>query len=173
MKQVYLAGPQVFLPDAQAYFARAKQICKQYSLNAVCPFDGNPSEEIGLQKARWIFENNCRLIDASDLIIADLTQFRGALVDDGTSFEIGYAFHSGKTIYGFAKLLRPLLQMVPRKIATKPHASGYEIDQDGFLVNEDFGNSVNLMIEMAIYGSGGKLVEGNLEILLDRIRAEN
>ena len=56
------------------------------------------------------------------------------------------------------------------KISTNQHDSGYAIDQEGYLLNEDFGNSINLMLEFSILDSGGSLVLGNLETVLKLIQ---
>ena len=164
--KIYLAGPEVFLPDTLSYFLNAKTLCNDYGFEGLSPFDGEPIQKQGLEKAKLIFENNCRLIDDCQIVIANCNSFRGALMDDGTSFEIGYAFAKGKTIFGFIDSKDILPKLVQKKIPTKKHESGYKIDNEGYLVNEDFGNSINLMMEMAINKSGGQLVEGNLEGVL-------
>ncbi|PJZ55832.1 nucleoside 2-deoxyribosyltransferase [Leptospira barantonii] len=171
MKTIYLAGPEVFLPDAFAVLQDRKSLCASFGFNAFSPFDSDiPS---GLEKdtdlARKIFFGNLELIRKSDIVLANCNPFRGPLVDDGTSFEIGAAFSSGKRIYGYAGSILPLPEIVKKKIPVFPHPSGYEIDGEGFLLNEDFGNCLNLMLEYSIEKSGGLLVEGGFEDCLKRI----
>jgi nucleoside 2-deoxyribosyltransferase len=165
-KSIYLAGPEVFLPDASQYFEEARELCKSYGYVGVSPFDGEPIHSNGIEKAREIFQNNCRLIQECSIVIANCNAFRGALVDDGTAFEIGYAHALGKKIFGFMEKSGMLPDLVSQKIKTLPHKSGYLIDEAGYLLNEDFGNGINLMMEIAIFSSGGQLVEGNLESVL-------
>ena len=43
------------------------------------------------------------------------------------------------------------------------------MDEDGFLVNEDFGNSINLMLEYSIEKSGGALIEGDESLALQEM----
>jgi nucleoside 2-deoxyribosyltransferase len=167
--KIYLAGPEVFLPDANNYFEKTKLLCRNYGYEGISPFDGEPMTATGLQKAELIFKNNCRLIEMSDLIIANCNSFRGALMDDGTAFEIGYARALQKIIYGFIDHHDLLTKNVESKIETFAHASGYRIDKQGYLVNEDFGNTINLMMEMAIQDSGGKLVLGKIEEVLKQL----
>ncbi|MCB1179199.1 MAG: nucleoside 2-deoxyribosyltransferase [Leptospiraceae bacterium] len=164
MKKIYLAGPEVFLPDAEDIFEKRKKISLSYGYLAVTPFDNSLDSEIkGIERARKIFEANKNLILNSDYIIANCNPFRSAIVDDGTSFEIGFGFANKKKIYGFCSKKISLPEIVKNKIQTKPHESGYEIDNDGYLVNEDFGNTINLMLEFSILESGGKLIEGSYE----------
>ena len=166
MKKIYLAGPEVFLPNSIAIFKEYKKICKEFGFEAFSPFDGEVTKETGLARAEKIFKENCQLIDKVDIIIANCNRFRGALIDDGTAFEIGYGFAKKKKIFGYIQKIKTLPQIVEESIPTLKHSSGYRIDNQGFLLNEDFGNTINLMIEFSIKQSGGNLIEGNLKELL-------
>lgn len=166
MKKVYLAGPEVFLPDSVRVLNQHKTICNKYGFEGLSPFDGEVTQEVGLERARKIYLENCKLIRACDIIAVNCNAFRGALVDDGSSFEIGFAKALGKKIYGFIQTKKTLPELVQLKIPTSSHASGYRVDNDGYLLNEDFGNSINLMLEFAILESGGQLIEGDFEDLI-------
>ncbi|TGL16295.1 nucleoside 2-deoxyribosyltransferase [Leptospira meyeri] len=170
MQTIYLAGPEVFLPNALDVLNNAKKLCERYGFDALTPFDGEVTDQIKLAKANQIFKENISLIQRSDIIIANCNPFRGACIDDGTAFEIGYAYGKGKRIFGYLKDNRSLPEIVMSKIATYVHDTGYAIDQDGYLLNEDFGNSINLMLEFSILDSGGSLVLGNLETVLKLIQ---
>ncbi|MBM9501333.1 nucleoside 2-deoxyribosyltransferase [Leptospira sp. 201903071] len=172
MKTIYLAGPEVFLPDAVEVLQDKKSLCFSRGFSALSPFDSEVPKDAKRNQdlARKIFFGNLDLIQKSDLILANCNPFRGPLVDDGTAFEIGYAFALGKTIYGYAKSLPPLPEIVKRMIPTFPHSSGYAMDREGYLLNEDFGNSLNLMLQYAIEGRGF-LVEGEFEDALQEIVA--
>lgn len=137
---------------------------------ALSPFDSEIQNDLERNQdlARKIFFGNLELIQRSDIVLANCNSFRGPLVDDGTAFEIGYAYSLGKKIYGYAKSLLPLPENVKRSIFTSPHSSGYEIDKEGYLLNEDFGNSLNLMLQYAIESSG-VLIEGEFEDVLKEI----
>ncbi|MBW0435479.1 nucleoside 2-deoxyribosyltransferase [Leptospira yasudae] len=168
MKTIYLAGPEVFLPDAFAVLQDRKSLCSSFGFNALSPFDSDIPTDLkkDVDLARRIFFGNLELIQKADLILANCNPFRGPLVDDGTSFEIGYGFSLGKKIYGYTKTILPLPEIVKRNIPVLPHSSGYAIDKDGYLLNEDFGNCLNLMLEYSIEKSGGLLVEGDFELCL-------
>ncbi len=167
MKKIYLAGPEVFLPNAAEVLEQRKELCKRYGFTGNTPFDSQVPEVMkGLQIAKAIFENNKSLILQSDLIIANCNPFRGANIDDGTAFEIGFGFGVGKKIFGFCNSKKSLVEITRSKISHSTHNSGYSIDEDGYLINEDFGNTINLMLEFSILESGGQLIEGNFETAL-------
>lgn len=177
-KKIYLAGPEVFLPNAYDIFLRFKELCTQYNFVGISPFDSvietsNLVEITSLDTARNIFLGNANLILNSDIIIANCNSFRGPLVDDGTSWEIGYAYGLGKKMVGYTSRKLPLIENVKNRITTLPHASGFSIDLDGYLVNENFGNSINLMLEFSIEKMGGKLIEGDFEDCLRFLKETN
>jgi nucleoside 2-deoxyribosyltransferase len=170
-QSIYLAGPEVFLPNAQEVLQSNQKLCESRGFVTYTPFDGEiPTDsKRDLSLAKHIFESNCELIQRSDLVIANCNFFRGACIDDGTAFEIGYAFALGKEIWGYRSDLSPLHIKSAEVLAVTPHISGYMIDVDGYLLNEDFGNSINLMLEFSIQKSGGKLMEGELIEVLSEI----
>ncbi|MEM7180911.1 MAG: nucleoside 2-deoxyribosyltransferase [Spirochaetota bacterium] len=171
--KIYIAGPEVFLPNADDVLAHNKALCADYGFIGLSPLDTEivqsrePHSPIEL--AEKIFQANCQLIDECDIVIANCNPFRLAIVDDGTSFEIGYAFANQKLIYGHIRKKKPLPEIVQERIATGLHKSGYLIDREGYLLNEDFGNTINLMLEFSILNSGGKLSEGSFEDCLRTI----
>lgn len=126
-KKIYIAGPEVFAPNAKAIGSRSEAICEKYGFVGLFPLDNMLTTSID------IYHANCALIEECDLVVANLDCFRGQCMDDGTAWEIGYASAIGKPIYGYMADTRSLR----RRIGTK--------DKKGNLV-EDFGHPVNLMI---------------------------
>ncbi|MEQ8351949.1 MAG: nucleoside 2-deoxyribosyltransferase [Leptospiraceae bacterium] len=171
MRGIYLAGPDVFLPEAIEEFSRIKRYASELGFQALSPFDSEkkPDGLKGLELARHIYRENIKLIEKCDFILANCNAFRGPLVDDGTSFEIGYGAARNKTIYGYISVRLTLPEIVATRIPLRKHSSGFAQDEDGFLVNEDFGNSINLMMEYAIEESGGQLIEGDVFQALDEM----
>ncbi len=51
-------------------------------------------------------------------------------------------------------------------------ADGQQVDEDGFLLVDDFGTSINLMLQCGMLDSGGRLVEGDFEGCLKAIRQD-
>lgn len=125
--KLYLAGFDVFRPDAKNYGKKLKNICAAHGVTGLYPLDNEADS------ADDIFKGNLALIDECDALLANLNDFRGRDVDSGTAFEVGYAFARGKQIFGYLSDDRPLREKLGEK------------DAEGFSV-ENFQLPVNLMI---------------------------
>lgn len=95
MITAYLATPAVFRPDAKAYGEKLKAICSEYGINGVFPLDNECTNSSG------IYRNNMFAIQDCDVILADVSPFRGPSLDVGVSFEIGYAMGLGKAVVAY------------------------------------------------------------------------
>jgi nucleoside 2-deoxyribosyltransferase len=161
MTRVYLAGPDVFLPDAVAWMERKKAICASVQLIGVSPLDElpkQPAEWASLPQWRRIALRNEAHIRNCVAIIANLTPFRGPSADVGTVYEIGFARGLGLKVFGYATVATGFLDRTLSAIAGgRQEADGSWWDADGLLV-EQFGLFDNLMIEGGITESGGALV---------------
>jgi nucleoside 2-deoxyribosyltransferase len=161
MTRVYLAGPDVFLPDAIAWMERKKAICAGFRLTGVSPLDDLPNEPpewAGLPEWRRIARRNEAHIRGCSAVIANLTPFRGPSADVGTVFEIGFARGLGLAVFGYATVATAFLDRTLSSIGGgRQAADGSWWDPDGLLV-EQFGLFDNLMIEGGITDSGGILV---------------
>ncbi|GEO82972.1 nucleoside 2-deoxyribosyltransferase [Pararhodospirillum oryzae] len=102
-KRVYLAGPDVFLPDAARRARTLKERCAAHGLEGVFPLDGAVDLE-GLtapDQAQAIYVANVDLIRGCDGLIANMNPFRGPSMDGGTAFEMGFAAALGKPVVGY------------------------------------------------------------------------
>lgn len=137
MPVVYLAGPEVFRPDALAEGERLKALCAEAGLIGLYPLDGAPpeGEDAGAIRARCIAG-----IEQADILVANISPFRGAHMDPGTAWEIGYAQARGKPVHLWSADLRTMRERVPATCGP----DGWR-DGEGHLV-EDFGQVENLMI---------------------------
>ena len=92
MPLAYLAGPDVFLPDAPAHAARKTAICAAHGITALPPLNEDLATLASMAEAeawRAIFAKDLALMECADLVIANLTPFRGASADAGTLVELG------------------------------------------------------------------------------------
>ena len=152
--KVYLAGPDVFLPDGAAVGDRKKDICARYGLVGLFPLDNELTTEAGSTISQRIFRENTRLMDQADALLANLTPFRGPSADVGTVFELGYMAASRKLCLGYSNMTGTYVEKVGRlKGVRRDPVSGRYVDDDGLFV-EDFGLSDNLMIIEALSASG-------------------
>lgn len=200
--KLYLAGPEVFRPDALAYAAQQRALCEQYGFTPLHPVDNGPafgahsvealarlyaavrlyridarpaltalpSED--MRCAMKIYLGNIRYVRQCDIVVANCNAFRGALVDDGTAYELGLGHGLGKPTYGYIETALPAVQNVMQRYPCTLQADGIPMDQDGYLVIDDFGTAVNLMLECGMLLSGGRLVEGHFEDCLRAIRTD-
>jgi len=160
--RVYLAGPDVFLPDPLARALALKAVCAGHGLTGVFPLDPVPDEPPGwktLPAARRIALQNEAHIRGSAALIANLTPFRGPSADVGTVFELGFARALGLPVFAWSNDSRPFTERTLAWLAgsVKHDALGDCRDADGMLV-ENFGCVDNLMLEGAVFASGGCLV---------------
>lgn len=115
---IYLAGPEVFLPDPigagiakKAAIARLNKDNKwPFTLVGLYPMD-NEIEGFAADYKTGIkiYHANIALMDKADFITANMVRFRGPSMDVGTAFEMGYmaglkkpvfAYYDAKPFYG-------------------------------------------------------------------------
>jgi nucleoside 2-deoxyribosyltransferase len=163
LKRLYLAGPDVFRPDAADYGRRLVALCAEHGFDAVFPLsDSLPQGLAPHALARHIYAANIAHIAACDAVVANLDFFRGPEPDSGTCFEVGYATALGKPVVGhvpeegsFADRIR----------ARHPQAAGSGgRDAQGWEL-EEFGLPLNLMLAVP-----ARIVVGGLREALEVLR---
>jgi nucleoside 2-deoxyribosyltransferase len=155
MLKIYLAGPDVFLPDAVEMGRRKQSLCEKYGFEGLYPLDNEIPPGEGRLDLR-IFRANVEMIHRSDLGIVNLTPFRGPSADVGTVFELGLLTGLGKPVFGYTNDAADLLTRVKR-IEKVIQSEGRPRDSQGMSV-EEFGNADNLMIDMALLSGGHPIV---------------
>jgi nucleoside 2-deoxyribosyltransferase len=153
--RVYLAGPEVFLPNA-AEVGRHKQVlCEAYGLVGLFPLDNDiAAAGAAVPIDRAIFRLNVAMMRQADAGIFNLSPFRGPGADAGTVFELGLMHGSGKPVFGYTNAADTLLARTP---GVNRDANGVWRDRDGLMV-EDFGNADNLMLDACLADAGAPLV---------------
>ena len=151
--KIYLAGPEVFLPDAVAVGAAKIALCRAMGftgLYALEPAEAPPADAPALARATAIFRNCLAQMTDADCAIANLTPFRGLGADPGTAFEVGYMVAAGKPVYGYTNDGGSLEARVRAAAggALTPAGNGGWRDPEGLEV-EAFGLAENLMLACA------------------------
>ena len=146
--KIYLAGPDVFLPDAIEIGRRKAVICANHGVSGLYPLDNTVDLAAG-DASLAIFKGNEAMMDAADAIIANLTPFRGPSADAGTVYELGYAAGRGKFCLAYSNDPTPYRDRVARIYDVTTSADGRLIDPEGLTV-EDFGWPDNLMMIHAL-----------------------
>jgi len=149
--RAYLAGPDVFLPDAMAQAARKTAICARYGITALPPLNEDVASlaEMPHQEAwRVIYAKDIAMMEQADLVVANLTPFRGASADAGTLVELGWFAGRGKPIFAYSNSATLFAARSAALLAVQPDA------MPGLTVG-GFGLPDNLMIPGAVEQWGG------------------
>ena len=92
--RAYVAGP-LFDEGERWWIERVDALVAEAGFVTFLPHRDNPDKNEAT--VRLIFENDKRAIDECDVVVANLN---GVLTDDGTAWELGYAYARGKFIIG-------------------------------------------------------------------------
>jgi nucleoside 2-deoxyribosyltransferase len=155
MTKIYLAGPDVFLPDAVEIGRRKVELCARHGLIGLYPLD-NAIDLTATDASFRIFRGNETMMIEADAIIANLTPFRGPGADDGTVYELGYMAGRGKLCLGYSNDPSCYAERV-RQFTAVNSRDGRLVDALGLTV-EDFGLADNLMMIHALDLHGCALV---------------
>ena len=154
LPRVYLAGPEVFMPEAVAIGAHKCALAEQYGFQGVFPLD-NALDLDGLDKheqAARIWSANEDLMRGCDGLIANLTPFRGVSMDSGTAFEVGFMRALGRPVIGYTTV-EDYYASRSRLYRQSEHVLAFDGDCPDYEV-EDFALAENLMISCAISSYG-------------------
>jgi nucleoside 2-deoxyribosyltransferase len=161
--RVYLAGPDVFLPNAREFLLQKKALCAQVGLEGVSPLDSSDLEVStrGLQSrevGQSIYDHNLRLIRSCQCVVAQVTPFRGPSVDAGTAWEMGFARASGLRVYAYSNVLEDFESRSEAFVCTvRAHLYGHVEASDAMQV-EKLGMFDNCMIAGCVEDSGGVFI---------------
>lgn len=185
--RIYLAGPEVFLANAKEISIHKKALCRKYGFEGVFPLDtevdaeGKSPRELGL----CISGVNEELIRGCEIVVANITPFRGPSADVGTVYEMGFAHGLGKKVYAYTNISEPFTQRTIKALnnQVKRSEDGRLRDEWGMFI-EEVELTDNLMVDGCIYANG-KLLEveeapagelftylGGFELLLKEIKSQ-
>jgi nucleoside 2-deoxyribosyltransferase len=153
--KIYLAGPDVFLPDAVEAGRRKVALCRRHGLTGLYPLD-NAVDVAAKDASQRIFRGNESMMNEADAIIANLTPFRGPGADAGTVYELGYMAGRGKLCLGYSNDPTSYADRM-RNFTTVTVRDGHLVDTQGLAV-ENFGLADNLMMIHALDLYGCALV---------------
>jgi nucleoside 2-deoxyribosyltransferase len=171
--KLYLAGPEVFLPDAAGRAEEQRQLCHKYGFIPLHPMDNNL--DLGnkdYETATRIYRGDVKQVRECDIVVANCNPFRSVCVmDDGTAYELGFGNALGKISYGYISSMIGLVERTIRDYSTSPWPTDptLHLDKEGYVVIDAFGTSINLMMQCGMSDTGGRLVEGNFESCLKAI----
>jgi nucleoside 2-deoxyribosyltransferase len=154
-RTIYLAGPDVFLPNAVALGEAKKQLCAAYGFEGLFPLDHEIARPAPARIDLLIYRGNTGMIRRADCAIFNLTPFRGPSADAGTAFELGMVTALDKPRFAYTNQSADYVERVCR-ISHLDYDPAHALwrDADDLLV-EDFGNVDNLMIDGCLEAFGG------------------
>ena len=149
--KAYLAGPDVFLPDAREHARRKVAICARHGILGLPPLNED-AESLGAltdeEAWRAIFRKDLAMMEECDVVVANLTPFRGPSADAGTLVEVGWFLGRGRPVFGYSNAAAPFSERSRRQVEAVP-------DPLPGLSVEGFGLPDNLMIPGAVLTGGG------------------
>lgn len=149
--RVYLAGPDVFRPDAVQHMKALAHACEALGLRALIPSDDGAAAAglAGPALARAIYNVNMGLLSEAQGVIANLVPFRGAEPDSGTVFEVGVAVALGLPVVAYG------IDQTSYAAGIPAHRDAAKVLRDAAgMVIEDFGLPLNLMLSCAVTFAG-------------------
>lgn len=155
--KLYLAGPEVFLPDARAILDAKADLTRSYGFEPICPGDliippAPTKHQFGLN----ISEVDEGFMNRAEGVIANLTPFRGIAADPGTVFELGYMCGAGKIVACYTNVADSHYQRSADFYggAVRVAEDGRKRAPDGTML-EDFEMIENLMLHGGVERRGG------------------
>lgn len=94
MRKAYIAGP-LFDEGERWWIENVERVVANSGFETFLPHRDNPPKD--KSNVRAIFDNDRLHIDGADVVVANLN---GLTTDDGTAWELGYAFARGKYLIG-------------------------------------------------------------------------
>jgi nucleoside 2-deoxyribosyltransferase len=158
--RVYLAGPEVFLPNAREQLDCKVALTRAAGLVPVSPGDlAIPETPTPRERAIAISAIDEQLMNSADAIIANLTPFRGIAADTGTVYELGFMCGQGKQAFAYSNVAADHFSRVSDYYGgiIAPGADGHLRGPDGMLL-EDFDMAENLMLDGGVESRGGRVI---------------
>lgn len=106
--KIYIAGPDVFYPNAVEIGEAKKAICAKYGFEGIFPLDLLPkdlftsSKYNDAQRANICKKSCIEGVRSCDIVVANMTPFRGTGMDVGTAAEMAAADMIYKPVYGYS-----------------------------------------------------------------------
>jgi nucleoside 2-deoxyribosyltransferase len=157
--KLYLAGPEVFLPNAREILDAKAAMARAYGFEPICPGDVSiepaPTRHAFGLKISGVDED---MMNRADGVIANLTPFRGIAADVGTAFELGYMCAQGKLVAAYTNMTANHFARTRDFYAgdIREGADGRKRGPDGLSL-EDFDMIENLMLHGGIERRGGHI----------------
>lgn len=150
VRSIWLAGPDVWLPDSAAQAARQRAHCIDAGFTGATP-DPLPvtSEEGSELQARELYADRMARLRQADAGVVNLTPWRGPSCDTGAAFEAGVLAGLGRPIFAYLNVSdetqAEYVDRVDSFVGAQRDEAGVWRDGDGCLV-ENYGLPETVML---------------------------
>nr|WP_295111093.1 nucleoside 2-deoxyribosyltransferase [uncultured Caulobacter sp.] len=108
VRSLWLAGPEVWLPDSEAQAARQRALCLDAGLEPLIQTRMPPGEGSDELEARQFYAGRMAQLRQADAAVINLTPFRGPSADTGAVFEAGVLAGLGKPTFAYVNIASEL-----------------------------------------------------------------
>ncbi len=161
--KIYLAGPEVFLPNAREMLDAKAELAREAGFTPLSPGDLHiPPADTKIGHGCNINAVDEQMMLEADAVIANLTPFRGIAADTGTSYELGFMCALGKPVFAYTNVAANHFKRIMcyyGNEATQDETGRYR-GADGLSI-ENFDMADNLMLHGGIVRRGGVVVVGD------------
>lgn len=160
--KIYIAGPEVFLPNGLEIVERKRALCRDYGFEPSAR-QGDFLKHAGGDKFTFgvlISGHNEALMRESDIVVANLTPFRGISADPGTVYELGFMCALDRPAFAYTNTARGYHERVVNDYYrgnVTAGVNGRQAGSDGHMI-EDHDMVDNLMLDGGIDRLGGFVV---------------
>lgn len=149
ISSIYLAGPELWVPDAEGLAAEQRASCELAGFVGLTPA-AIPITPGGTElSARELYAARMQMMRKADAAIVNLTPWRGVSADAGAAFEAGFLSCLGKPVFAYINVTdeaeAEYRDRVEAYFGAQMGEDGAWRDGDGCLI-EDFGLPETLML---------------------------
>ena len=150
VRSIWLAGPDVWLPDFEAQAARQRTHCIDAGFTGLTP-DPVPqgSDHSSELEARELYAARMARLRQADAGVVNLTPWRGPSADPGAAFETGVLAGLGRPIFAYLNVpdesQAEYVDRVDSFVGAQRDEAGVWRDGDGCVV-EDYGLPETVML---------------------------
>lgn len=150
VRSIWLAGPDVWLPDSAAQAARQRAHCIDAGFTGLTPDPvPPPSDESSELEARELYAARMARLRQADAGVVNLTPWRGPSADAGAAFETGVLAGLGRPIFAYLNVpdesQAEYVDRVESFVGAQRDEAGVWRDGDGCVV-EDYGLPETVML---------------------------
>ena len=156
-RRVYLAGPEVFLPNVREVGEKKKLLCTKYGFKGVYPADSVLSTDPTPVNGLAVAKANELLIATCDFVVANVTPFRSPSADVGTVYEMGFARGRGMPVFAYSAVAQDFTSRTVAKFNISRSDDGRFRDLKGLAI-EEFGLVDNLMLDYSVRAGVNEII---------------